>query len=153
MGIGQRLPPWSPGSLPDVLRHLSPEWITALDEAARASTTLQTVAGDLDLTVQQVVTDGDPAGGEVAWYVRLRRGLVEVRPGRIDEADVTFTQDRATARAIADGELSAQAAFMAGRLRTGGDLAQLLAHREALAALDDVFAEVRARTEPVAADA
>jgi len=130
-----------------VLRHLSPEWIVALDEAARASSSLREAAADLDLTVQQVVRDGDD---EVTWYVRLRGGEVGVRAGRADDADVTFTQDRATARAIADGELSAQAAFMAGRLRTGGDLTRLLAHREALADLDDVFADVRARTEPVA---
>ena len=130
-----------------MLRHLSPEWIAALDEAAQASASLRAAASDLDLTVQQVVDDGD---GEVTWYVRLRGGEVAVRPGRADDADVTFTQDRATARAIADGELSAQAAFMAGRLRTGGDLTRLLAHREALDDLDDVFADVRARTEPVA---
>ena len=129
-----------------MLRHLSPEWIAALDEAARTSTSLRELAADLDLTVQQVVTDDD---GEVAWYVRLRGGDVGVHPGRAEVADVTFTQDRATARAIADGELSAQAAFMAGRLRTGGDLTQLLAHRDALAGLDDVFADVRARTEAV----
>jgi putative sterol carrier protein len=130
-----------------VLRHLSPEWIAALDEAAQASASLRAAATDLDLTVQQVVTGGDD---EVTWYVRLRGGEVAVHPGRADDPDVTFTQDRDTARAIADGELSAQAAFMAGRLRTGGDLTQLLAHREALADLDDVFADVRARTEPVA---
>ena len=82
--------------------------------------------------------------------MRLRRRRGGVRAGRADDADVTFTQDRATARAIADGELAAQTAFMAGRLRTGGDLTRLLAHREALADLDDVFADVRARTEPVA---
>jgi len=130
-----------------VLRHLSPEWIAALDEAAQASPALHEAAADLDLTVQQVVSDGDD---EVTWFVRLRRGEVAIRAGRAEDADVTFTQDRATARAIADGELSAQAAFMAGRLRTGGDLTRLLAHREALADLDDVFADVRARTEPVA---
>jgi putative sterol carrier protein len=129
-----------------VLRHLSPEWIAALDEAARTSTALREVAAALDLTVQQVVIDDTD---EVAWYVRLRGGEVGVHPGRADVADVTFTQDGATARAIADGDLSAQAAFMAGRLRTGGDLTQLLAHRDALAGLEDVFAEVRSRTEAV----
>ena len=133
-----------------MLRHLSPEWIAALDEAAKASDALREAADGLDLTVQQVVTDAGPDlgdDGQVAWYVRLRHGDVAIRPGRADHADVTFTQDRATSRAIADGELSAQAAFMAGRLRTGGDLTRLLDHREALADLDDVFADVRARTE------
>ena len=130
-----------------MLRHLSPEWIAALDEAARASAALREAASELNLTVQQVVTDGDE---EVAWYVCLRSGDVAVRPGRSGDSDVSFTQDRDTARAIADGELSAQAAFMAGRLRTGGDLTVLLAHRDALADLDDVFADVRARTAPAA---
>ena len=44
-----------------MLRHLSPEWIAALDEAAQASSSLHEAAADLDLTVQQVVSDGDDA--------------------------------------------------------------------------------------------
>ena len=60
---------------------------------------------------------------------------------------MSFTQDRATAVAIAQGSLSAQVAFMDGRLRLGGDLRSVLARAGDLAALDDAFAATRASTE------
>jgi putative sterol carrier protein len=120
---------------------LSAEWVAALDAAATGSS----VPNGLRLVVQQIVPDGD-GGGEVAYAVRIADGTVRVASGRADDADVTFTQDRATAAAIATGELSAQAAFIDGRLRVGGDLSALLEHTAALAALDDVFASARAAT-------
>ncbi len=45
--------------------------------------------------------------------------------------------------AIATGEESAQAAFIAGRLRVGGDLRQVMDRAGALATLTDVFAPAR----------
>jgi putative sterol carrier protein len=65
----------------------------------------------------------------------------------VADPDVTFTQDRATAAAIASGELSAQSAFMAGRLRMGGDLRAVLDRSQDLTALDDVFASARPTTD------
>lgn len=118
---------------------LSDEWITALDTAARAVR----VADDLELVIQQVVPDG-AASGEVAYRVEATRGAVRVRPGRAAAPDVTFTQDRATAEAIHRGTLSAQAAFIDGRLRLGGDLRSVIDRAGALVALDDVFAATRA---------
>ncbi len=59
-----------------------------------------------------------------------------------------FRQDLATAWAIASGQVSAQRAFMAGRLRVGGDLNAMVAHREVFATLDGVLSPVRAQTEP-----
>jgi hypothetical protein len=38
---------------------------------------------------------------------------------------------------------------MTGQLQVGGDLRVLLAHTEVLTQLDDAFAAVRARTEPI----
>jgi hypothetical protein len=53
---------------------------------------------------------------------------------------VTFSQDRATADAIATGELSASAALTSGRLVVRGATSRLPEHREALARLDEAFA-------------
>ncbi len=78
--------------------------------------------------------------------MRIADGTVSVEAGRAEEPDVSFTQDRATAAAIARGELSAQAAFMAGRLRIGGDLREVMDRARELAALDDLFAKARATT-------
>ena len=119
-------------------RFLSPAWLDDLAAAAAGA------AGpdDEPFTLQQVVL-GDP---DVAWAVTVGAGKVAVEVGRHDSATVTFTQDAATAAAIHRGELSAQAAFMTGRLRVGGDVRVLLERQGALADLDDVFGPVRRAT-------
>lgn len=97
---------------------------------------------DLRLVVQQVVVDG--TDGDGAYVLEVANGSLSVRRGRAEHPDVTFTQDRATALAIHLGELSAQEAFMDGRLRLGGDLRAVIDRAGALAAIDDVFAAARA---------
>jgi hypothetical protein len=106
----------------------SPEWVATLDRAARGL-----LGSDERFVIQQVV-------GDDAWHVVLGPDGVRVQPGRAEAPDVTFTQDRATAEAIATGELSAGAALTAGRLTVRGDTARLTEHREALAALDEALA-------------
>jgi putative sterol carrier protein len=124
-----------------VAEFLTPEWVSALAEAAAGAT----VPDGVHLVVQQVVVDDD--GAEVAYAIRIDGGAVRVAAGRADDADVSFTQDRATAAAIARGDLSAQAAFLDGRLRVGGDLAAALGSARTLAGLDDLFALPRKATD------
>jgi len=128
-----------------VLRFLSREWLDALDEAARLDPSLATATTSVELVVEQQVTDGD--GSDVTYHVVLDHGRAAVTAGPAPHATVRFSQDRATALAIAAGVESAQRAFMTGRLRVGGDLRALFEHQDALLALDDVFAAVRARTD------
>jgi putative sterol carrier protein len=123
-----------------VVAFLSDAWLDELDAAARAAT----VPDDLELVVQQVVLG--ERGLEVSYALRISGGAASVAAGRADDADVTFTQDRATAEAIAKGELSAQMAFLAGQLRVGGDLRSALERSRAVLDLDDLFAQVRAAT-------
>jgi predicted lipid carrier protein YhbT len=118
---------------------LTDAWLDDLERAARDAA----VDPGLRLRVQQVVPDG-PDGHEVAYLLEVGGGTVRVHRGRPGDADVTFTQDLATAEAIHRGQLSAQAAFMDGRLRLGGDLRAVLDRAGALAAIDDVFAAARA---------
>jgi len=120
---------------------LSAEWFDAMTAAARDATSVPT---HLDLTVQQVVHDGD--GATCCWYVAVRGGAVSVGQGRHPSPSITFTLDRVTAAGIQSGQLSAQGAFMAGRLRIGGDVRTLLDQQGALEELDDVFGAVRAAT-------
>ena len=119
---------------------LSDAWLASLEDAASEVR----VPADLRLVIQQVVLQD--RGHERAFTVRIADGTVSVEAGRAEEPDVSFTQDRATAAAIARGELSAQAAFMAGRLRIGGDLREVMDRARELAALDDLFAKARATT-------
>jgi putative sterol carrier protein len=118
---------------------LTDAWLDDLDAAARVAE-LPTGA---PLVLQQVVTDGLD-GHEVAYALVVREGRVHVERGRADDPDLVFTQDRDTAEAIHRGELSAQAAFMQGRLRLGGDLRAVVDRASELAAVHDVFASVRA---------
>lgn len=128
-----------------MLAFLSPPWLAALDEAARADGALAEATAAVDLVVEQRV-HGTP-DGDVAFHLILDHGRVSVVSGPAASPTVTFDQDDATARAIAAGTDSAQRAFMSGRLRVGGDLRSLLEHQATLLALDDVFAAVRARTD------
>lgn len=122
---------------------LTPAWLAALDQAARAHS--ESVASDVELVVEQRVT-GTP-DGEVVFHVSIHQGEVSVTPGPAVDPGISFSQDYETARAIAAGIESAQRAFMTGRLQVGGDLRILLEHQESLAALDDMFATVRADTD------
>lgn len=119
---------------------LTDQWIAELAQAARDAT----APDDLRLVIQQIVLDDE--GVERRFAIRIDEGRLSIAPGRADDADLTLTQDRATAAAIARGELSAQVAFMAGELRVGGDLRLVLERAGALAALGDVFAAARNST-------
>lgn len=118
---------------------LTDEWLEGLAGAAQRAN----VPVELTLTVEQVIPDGRD-GQEVAFVMQAQSGRLSVHPGRAERPDVSFTQDRATALAIHRGELSAQEAFMDGRLRLGGNLRAVIDRAGALAAIDDLFAAARA---------
>ena len=124
-----------------MLRFLSDPWIDAM---ARAAEQADAPLVEPPLVMQQVVTGGPD--GEAAWTISLGAGSIEVVRGRAANPTVTFTQDVETAAAVNRGELSAQAAFMTGRLRVGGDVQLLLDAQQALAEVEDIFALVRADT-------
>lgn len=119
---------------------LTDAWIAALGRAAGGAE----VPRGLRLAIQQVVLGDD--GRETAYLLRIADGRVTVTRGRADDADITLTQDRTTAAHIARGELSAQAAFIAGRLRVTGDLRSVMERSSVLTTLGDLFRSVRAAT-------
>jgi putative sterol carrier protein len=123
-----------------MVRFLSPEWIAALDAAAREAT----VPAGVRLTIQQIVTED--GGGDVRYHLVLDEGRLEVRPGEARAADVTLVQTREVAAALSRGELNAQQALEAGRLKLRGDIGDLAREGKALSAMEDVFAAVRADT-------
>ena len=109
---------------------LSDDWFEELTAAAATATP----PADLELTIEQRITDGE------RWSVRIGGGRVEVARGAADDADVQVVTDAATAEGIRSGRLSAQRAFLDGTLRIGGDVAALIEHREQLAELSVGFA-------------
>jgi putative sterol carrier protein len=130
--------------------YLSDAWIAAMDTAVRNHAGLKDATRDVAFAVQQTVTRGPDSS--VSYVVSLRHGTNRVTAGPDPAADVTFSCDQDTATAIARGRVSAQEAFLAGRLRIGGDTRALMRHQPLLAEIDDVFAGVRADTDfgPVA---
>jgi putative sterol carrier protein len=122
---------------------LSPEWITALDAAARA-VTLPDAAATVSITVEQIVRDAP--GGEARYHLRIEEGHVRVHPGPADAPDLRLFTDYETAARIQRGELNAQNALATGTLKVQGRFARLIDVDDALRALEDVFAPVRAAT-------
>jgi putative sterol carrier protein len=134
-----------------VLEYLSDEWVAALDEALAAIPSRRGPNAETGpagrLVIRQTVTGGRNGDRSyTVWFEGGRAGAGGQAPDGGDP-DVTFTCDWDTAVAIATGKERAQTAFLGGRLRLGGDSRALLAHAGALAALDDVSAGVRARTD------
>jgi len=82
----------------------------------------------------------------VAYHVDVHDGEVRIAAGVAADATVTFIQDWATASAIGKGELSAQGAFMAGRIRVRGDLPRLVSSGNVFGDLDDALADLRSQT-------
>jgi putative sterol carrier protein len=127
-----------------VPRYLTPEWLDAARQAVAADDTLAKTTIDVRISVQQVVTGGPD--GATAYRIEIDDGAVRVVSGVAADATVTFVQDWDTAAAIGRGELSAQGAFMSGRIRVRGDLPQLIEHGHLFTEVDDVFADLRAQT-------
>ena len=125
-----------------MVRFLTPEWIDALDSAGQEAE----VSADVQLTIQQIVTDDDGAGSEVRYHLVLADGRLRVHPGETAAADVTLVQSREVAAALSRGELNAQQALEAGRLKLRGDIGHLARQGKALIAVADLFAAVRADT-------
>jgi putative sterol carrier protein len=121
-------------------RFLTPEWIAALDTAAGEGA----VPAGVRLTIQQIVTD--EGGDDVRYHLVLDDGHIRVHPGEAARADVTLVQTREVAAALSRGELNAQQALEAGRLKLRGDIGHLAREGRALTAVADIFAAVRAAT-------
>jgi putative sterol carrier protein len=122
---------------------LSTEWITALDAAARG-VVLPDAAATISITIEQVVRDAPD--GEARYHLRIEDGRARVHSGPAAEPDLRFFADYETAARLQRGEVNAQHALATGSLKVQGRFAHLLRVADALRALEDVFAPVRAAT-------
>lgn len=125
-------------------RFLSAEWVEELGASAAADPELGARAAGVRLVLQQVVKMAD--GAEAAYALRVDGGRLELVWGRAADADVTLTEDYSTAAAMARGQLSAQAALLAGQLRVSGDTGALVRGQDALEAAQACFVRVQGST-------
>ena len=121
-----------------MLAYLSDEWIQEADAALRASG-LCTVDGERFAVEQRV--------GEVVFHIVIDDQVARICSGPAVEPSVVLSQSRDTAVAIAQGELSAEEAVLNGLTVVDGNPLALLSHHRILARANDVFAQVRARTD------
>jgi putative sterol carrier protein len=120
----------------------SDEWMVGLESVAAAS-----AVSDLSATVS-VTIEQTPAG-KVAWTEHYGGGTGSVSPGASKGADVVLEAKFGDFVHLLDGEASAAALFMQGRLKMSGDMAswlvllpvldseRVVAARTALAAITD----------------
>ncbi|WP_419924286.1 hypothetical protein [Candidatus Poriferisocius sp.] len=118
--------------------YLSEEWIQEADAALRASG-LCTADGERFAVEQRV--------GEVVFHIVIDDQGARVCAGSAVDPAVVLSQSRDTAVAIAQGELSAEEAVLNGLTVVDGDPLALLSHHKVLARANDVFADLRSRTD------
>jgi putative sterol carrier protein len=128
-----------------VAAFLSDVWLAALADAARRHGPIPALAAEPPLTLgTEVHIDG---GETVSYQVCFGSDGIVVETAPSGPADLTIVADYATATALARGAMNGQQALTAGALRLRGDTDRLARAREALLALADCFAAVRADTE------
>ncbi|MDP8991865.1 MAG: SCP2 sterol-binding domain-containing protein [Actinomycetota bacterium] len=125
-------------------RYLSQEWFEEVNAAARREHERAPRPAGGELTLQQIVSGGPD--GDVRYWVRVGHGALQAGLGEAADADATVSQSWETAVAVVKGDLDAQAALMAGRIRLSGNAASLVEHQEALRGLHAAFADVHRRT-------
>jgi hypothetical protein len=126
-----------------VPRFLTAEWAAAAEQAVRPLA----LPGAGPVTLAHLVR-GAPEG-DVTWVVEVRdgRASVTLRPG-LDAggADVVLVEDYATACALARGEMTAEEAVAAGRLKLRSGAQALVTHAAALRSVGEALAALRADT-------
>lgn len=120
---------------------LSADWIDALDAVAQEATLPE---ASVALTVEQVVRD--TPDGEARYYLRLEGRHARVHRGPAEAPDLRLFTDYDVAIRLQRGEITAQEALAAGRLKVQGQFHRLREASDSLAALEDLFAPVRAAT-------
>lgn len=124
--------------------YLSAEWIEAADELLRATPIDPPVDGPA-FSIETLVTEAP--GGTRRYVIEFDGSTMHARAPRDDErATVRLTQRFEVATAVARGELSAQAAFLAADIQVGGDVATLIGNASLIALVGDALAPLRRDT-------
>ena len=127
------------------MRYLSLAWIDELSRVVAGDDALTRLAGEHEIGVTQVVSDGPE--GEVVYHLQVSDGRARFGAGAAEPEHVRMEQSWDTAVAVATGDLNAQEAFVSGHIRLFGDQQRLIDAQPVFGALDAVFTDVRTRTE------
>lgn len=122
-------------------KYLTDEWADEVISALNADDSVRSAIKDVELCIQQVVTDV-PGQDEVQYWTKFSGGEVSGGIGEAPDADVTISQSYETAVSMNKGDLNAQAAFMQGKLKVTGNMGKLLQHQGAMQALGPALQSV-----------
>lgn len=128
-----------------MIRYLSLDWLDELSREVAHSERLAELADAHAIGVTQIVSDGPE--GTVTYHLQVGDGEARFGAGPAAPEHVRMEQSWETAVAVAIGDLNAQEAFIGGSIRMTGDQQRLLDSQDVFAALDNVFASVRERTD------
>ncbi|HUP76352.1 MAG TPA: SCP2 sterol-binding domain-containing protein [Acidimicrobiales bacterium] len=124
-----------------MVKFLTDEWVWALDHEASAQVSPIADTFVVEYRVELAANES------FVYQIRFAADAVTVRAGSPSPPTVVLSTDRLTAQGVATNTMSAQAAFMAGQLRLEGDTMAMVRNHDALAALGEIFAAVRTKTE------
>lgn len=122
---------------------LSDAWLAAVDDALAL---VPPPTGPTRVSIEYRVSGG-PEGDTVHQFTFGPGRMRAHRPRFTPAVTLTLAWDLAVA--INQGEVSAQGAFLDGRIQLSGDPGVLLAHRHDLAKIDEALASVRTMTTSV----
>lgn len=111
-------------------KFLTADWAQEVTDALNQHEGFNNAIGSSELKFQFVTEDGPD--GEIDYYLSAANGSATMALGEIDSPDVTVKQSYDTATAISKGEMSAQTAFMTGKVKVSGNLAKLMQHQSVL---------------------
>jgi hypothetical protein len=127
-------------------RYLSPAWLDRLEEPIeRRAETAGEVPGR-PLVLRHIVI-GTPDGHDSGFDIVVTGEGPSLHRRSAVPADLTFTTDYVTASGIATGELAANEALAAGRVRVSGDTSIISELAETLSFAEVLPSSLRAETE------
>jgi putative sterol carrier protein len=106
-------------------KFLTHDWLQALNDTVNTHEGFRKTIANVDLTLQFEVPDA-PEGSENRYYFSIKDGTLTAGPGDATDADATITNNYETAKAISEGSLNTQMAFMTGKLKVAGNMAKIM---------------------------
>lgn len=127
---------------------LSDEW-TAEVKRLHDEVVTQTTTTAQSVRMNLILTESPLGGDTLDAHLDTSSGEIIIDTGHLESADLTVTVDYETAKAIlVDGDAqAAMQAFMSGRIKIDGDIAQLLAMQNA--PLDPTHQELARRVREI----
>lgn len=121
------------------LKHLSKEWIEALDSTAKSHKDFLLAISDIQLLLEYRIIDEE----EICWQINIQNGSVEISLNNSKKPDVWFETSRMSAVLFLEGKIDPLQAVMDGTLNMGGDPRKLLEASKIFEQLEDIFKTIR----------